>query len=117
MNSRWVRLAATLVVTGLAVAYILTKIDVGKTLDTLGSASVPWLLLSAALTVVTVPPQAWRWQLLLRVRGVEESLAWLTRAYVVSYAVGQVLPTAHEKRPHPVRTEGVDMTICLRFDH
>ncbi len=46
------------------------------------------------LTVITVPPQAWRWQLLLKVRGILESLAWLTRAYFVSYAVGQVLPTA-----------------------
>jgi uncharacterized membrane protein YbhN (UPF0104 family) len=32
--------------------------------------------------------------LLLRVRGIVESLAWLMRAYFVSYAVGQVLPTA-----------------------
>ena len=44
--------------------------------------------------MITVPPQAWRWQLLLKVRGVFESLGWLTRAYFVSYAVGQVLPTA-----------------------
>jgi uncharacterized membrane protein YbhN (UPF0104 family) len=28
------------------------------------------------------------------VRGVHESVAWLTRAYFVSYAVGQVLPTS-----------------------
>ena len=34
---------ATLVVTALAVAYIVAKIDLGKTLDILGSASVPWL--------------------------------------------------------------------------
>jgi uncharacterized protein (TIRG00374 family) len=46
------------------------------------------------LTFVTVPPMAWRWQLLLRARGVYEGFAWLTRAYFVSYAVGQVLPTS-----------------------
>src|SRR5262249_56520408 len=57
------------------------------------TASVPWLLLSAFLTIVTVPPQALRWQLLLRARGVEDNLPWLTRTYFVSYAVGQVLPT------------------------
>jgi uncharacterized protein (TIRG00374 family) len=94
MRSRWVRLAGTLVVTGLAVAYILTKIDVRKTADILGSADPGWLALSAFLTVITVVPQAWRWQLLLAVRGIRESVAWLTRAYFVSYAVGQVLPTA-----------------------
>src|SRR5206468_4015894 len=57
-------------------------------------ASVPWLVLSACLTLVTVPPMGWRWQMLLRVRGVRESVAWLTRTYFVSYAVGQVLPTS-----------------------
>jgi glycosyltransferase 2 family protein len=88
------RVAATLVVTALAVAYILSKIDVGKTAHIIGDASIPWLVLSAALTLVTVPPMAWRWQQLLRARRVEDSVAWLTRAYFVSYAFGQILPTS-----------------------
>jgi glycosyltransferase 2 family protein len=91
---RAVRVLATLVVTSAAVAYILTKVDLGKTKDILVDASVPWLLLSAALTFVTVPPMAWRWQRLLAARGVHERVSWLTRAYFVSYAVGQVLPTS-----------------------
>jgi uncharacterized membrane protein YbhN (UPF0104 family) len=91
---RWVRVAASLVVSGLALWYILTQIDVSKTIDILGSASVLWLLLSAFLTLVTVPPMAWRWQRLLAARGVHDRLGWLTRAYLVSYTVGQVLPTA-----------------------
>jgi uncharacterized protein (TIRG00374 family) len=94
LKSKWVRLAATLVVTGLAVTYILTKIHLARTGHIIANADPAWLALSAFLTVVTVPPQAWRWQLLLRVRGIDESLAWLTRAYFVSYAVGQILPTA-----------------------
>src|SRR3979409_2610936 len=91
---RSIRIAATLVVTSLAVAYILLKIDFGQTAHILGSASVPWVIASAVLTLVTVPAMAWRWQRLLAVRGVHESVAWLTRAYFVSYAVGQVLPTS-----------------------
>jgi uncharacterized membrane protein YbhN (UPF0104 family) len=91
---RSLKIAATLLVTSLAIAYILSKVDVGKTKDIITSASVPWLLLSAGLTLVTVPPMGWRWQRLLAVRGVQESVAWLTRAYFVSYAVGQVLPTS-----------------------
>jgi glycosyltransferase 2 family protein len=91
---RSVKVAATLLVTSLAVAYILSKVDLGKTKDIITSASVPWLILSAALTLVTVPPMGWRWQRLLEVRGVRESVSWLTRAYFVSYAVGQVLPTS-----------------------
>ena len=94
LKNKGVRLAATLVVTGLAVAYILTKIHLGRTAHIIGNADPAWLGLSAFLTIVTVPPQAWRWQMLLRVRGVHEPLSWLTRTYFVSYAVGQVLPTA-----------------------
>ena len=90
---RWLRVAATLLVTSGAVAYILLKIDLGKTAHILGSASPWWIVLSAALTLVTVPPMAWRWQQLLAVRGIRERVPWLTRAYFVSYAVGQVLPT------------------------
>jgi uncharacterized membrane protein YbhN (UPF0104 family) len=43
---------------------------------------------------VTLWPMAWRWQWLLRARGVEDRLGWLTRAYFVSYAAGQILPTS-----------------------
>jgi uncharacterized membrane protein YbhN (UPF0104 family) len=91
---RWLRVAATLTVTALAVGYVLAKIDLGKTLHILGSASPGWVILSAALTLVTVPPMAWRWQRLLEVRGIDDGLRWLTRAYFVSYAFGQVLPTS-----------------------
>ncbi len=90
----WLRVAATLLVTGGAVAYILTKVDLGKTWDILRAASPGWIALSAFLTLITVPPMAWRWQLLLAARGVHERVLWLTRTYFVSYAVGQVLPTS-----------------------
>ena len=90
---RPLRVALTLLVSGLAVAYILYKVDLGKTFDIIGNASAPWLVLSAFFTIVTVPPQAWRWQRLLEARGLHESVGWLTRAYFVSYAWGQILPT------------------------
>ena len=55
----------------------------------------PWyLLLALLLMVATILPMAWRWQLLLRAKGVEDNLRWLTRAYFVSYAAGQILPTS-----------------------
>jgi uncharacterized protein (TIRG00374 family) len=94
MTRRRLRVVATLVVTSLAVAYIVSKVDLSTTVDTIRDASIPWLVLSAVLTLVTVPPMAWRWKRLLAVRGVAESLPWLTRTYFVSYAVGQVLPTS-----------------------
>jgi len=94
LRGRRFRIGGTLVVTGLAVAYIVTKIDLGASIDIIRDADPAWLALSAFLTLATVPPQAWRWKLLLGARGIVDSLGWLTRAYFVSYAVGQVLPTA-----------------------
>ena len=91
---KWVRAGATVVVTGAAIAYIVSKVDLGQTAHILGTASVPWLVLMVVLTIVTVPPTALRWKWLLRARGVHENVPWLTRAYFVSYAVGQVLPTS-----------------------
>jgi glycosyltransferase 2 family protein len=93
LRKRWFRVLATLLVTGLAVAYLVSKVNLGQTAHIIGTASLSWLALAAVLTLITVPPQARRWQLLLRARGVHDTLAWLTRAYFVSYAVGQVLPT------------------------
>jgi uncharacterized protein (TIRG00374 family) len=122
LRKRWFRILGTVVVTGLAAAYLVWKVDLGTTIDTIASASLGWLALSAFLTVATVPPQAWRWQLLLRARGVRESLAWLTRAYFVSYAVGQVLPTGiggdasriyETSRRHPGRGSPVAGSVVL----
>jgi hypothetical protein len=92
--SRSIRVALTLLVTGLCAAYLIWKIDLGRTLRVIGDAN-PWYLLAAlALMLVTILPMAWRWQLLLRAKGVDDHLPWLTRAYFVSYAAGQILPTS-----------------------
>ena len=88
------RVALTLVVTGLCTAYILWKIDLGKTGRVLGDARVGWWLLSLAIMVGSVWPMAWRWQRLLAARGVHDSLPRLVRTYFVGYAAGQVLPTS-----------------------
>jgi glycosyltransferase 2 family protein len=88
------RVALTLVVTGLCTAYILWKIDLGKTGHVLGDAQVGWWLLSLAIMVGSVWPMAWRWQRLLAARGVHDSLGRLVRTYFVGYAAGQVLPTS-----------------------
>ena len=91
---RAVRLGATLVVTGLCTAYILWKIDLGKTGHVLAHARVGWWVAALAIMVISVWPMAWRWQRLLAARGVHDSLQRLVRTYFVGYAAGQVLPTA-----------------------
>jgi uncharacterized protein (TIRG00374 family) len=91
---RPLRVSLTLLVTGLCLAYLIWKIDLGKTLQVIADANPWYLLLALALMLVTVLPMAWRWQLLLRAKGVDDSIRWLTRAYFVAYAAGQILPTS-----------------------
>jgi uncharacterized protein (TIRG00374 family) len=91
---RAVRTSATLIVTGLATAYLIWKIDIGAALRIVAEAELAPLLGAVAITLVTVPAMAWRWQRLLAARGIVERIPWLTRAYLVSYAAGQILPTA-----------------------
>lgn len=88
------RIGGTMVVLAGAIAYILSKIDVHRTAHVIRSANPGWIALGALLIVAGTFPMAWRWQLLLRARGVREPLPWLTRSYFVSLAVGQVLPTS-----------------------
>jgi uncharacterized protein (TIRG00374 family) len=89
-----IRLSLTLLVTGLCTAYIVWKIDIGRTAHILGNARIGYFLIAVAIMVGTIPLMAWRWQLLLRAKGIDDNLGWLTRAYFVSYMAGQVLPSS-----------------------
>jgi len=91
---RTLRAGATLLVTGLATAYIVWKIDLRQTAHVLANASVGWWLAAFAIWVVSVWPLAWRWRYLLAASGVHERLSWLVRATFVSYGAAQVLPTS-----------------------
>ncbi len=92
--NRPLRVSLTLLVTGLCTAYVLWKIDIRRTIDIIAGADPVYFALALAIMVVTILPMAWRWKLLLRAKGVHEEIPWLTRAYFVSYAAGQVLPTS-----------------------
>jgi glycosyltransferase 2 family protein len=88
------RTVGTLLVTGLATAYIVWKIDVRQTAHVLANASVGWWLASCAIWVLSVWPLSWRWQRLLASSGIHERLGWLVRTTFVSYAAAQILPTS-----------------------
>ena len=88
------RVAATLLVTGLCTAYILWKIDLGTTAHVLAHANGAWWAASLAIMGASVWPMAWRWQRLLAARGIHDTLGRLVRTYFVGYAAGQVLPTS-----------------------
>src|SRR5262249_28567895 len=116
---KWV---ASVVVTGLAIAYLVWKIDIGRTGHILPNAKVGYFLASLALMIGSVWPMAWRWQRLLAARGIREGVPWLTRAYFVGYMVAQVLPTAiggdasrifETSRRHPGEAGPVAGTVLL----
>jgi len=122
MKRRTIRILATLVVTGLCTAYILWKIDVGKTVDVLRDARVGYFFGSVGIMIVTVLPMAWRWQRLLAGRGIYDHLGWLSRAYFTAYTAGQVLPTSiggdamrifETTRRHPGRGGPVAGSVLL----
>jgi uncharacterized membrane protein YbhN (UPF0104 family) len=92
--SRLLRVALTLLVTGLCVAYLVWQIDVSRTASILAHARIGYFVAAVAIMAGSVLPMAWRWRQLLRAARIEERLPWLARAYFVSYTAGQVLPTS-----------------------
>jgi uncharacterized protein (TIRG00374 family) len=121
-RGRIVRIALTLLVTGACLTYLLWRLDLRRTVHILVHANLLWLAGAVAVMAVGVPPMAWRWQRLLRARGVHERLGWLNRAYFVSYTAGQVLPTAvggdaariyETARRHPGRLGDLTAIVLL----
>ena len=67
-------------------------------------------------------PMAERWRRLLASQGMRERLPWLTRAYLVSYTAGQILPTSiggdavrilETSRRHPARLGAISAIVLL----
>ena len=90
---RPVRILLQIAVSAAVIAYLLWQIDVGKTIDVIGGANGLYLLGALGIFLATTVAMAWRWQLLLALKGIHEPLGWLTRLYFIGYAAGQVLPT------------------------
>ena len=120
--SRRLRVGLTLLLTSLAVAYLVWKVDLADTIDTLLDANPWWFALSVGIMIGTALPMALRWQWMMRAQGMDDSFAWLTRAYFVSYTASQVLPTSiggdamrvyETARRHPGRTGDVTGIILL----
>ena len=122
MRGRLLRVVATVVLTGLAVAYLLWKVDIGETVDVLGNANPWWFGLAVAIMTLTLVPMAMRWRWLMVSQGMRERLPWLVRAYLVAYAAGQILPTSiggdavrivETSRRHPARLGAISAIVLL----
>ena len=119
---RSTRIALTFVLTGLALAYLVWKVELSTTVDVLLDASLGWFALAVAIMVGTVPLMAVRWRWLLAAQRIEDRLPWLVRTYFTSYTAGQVLPTAiggdawrvlETSRRHPGRTADITAIVLL----
>jgi glycosyltransferase 2 family protein len=119
---RSVRIGLTLLLTSLALGYLVWKVDLHTTLDVLLDADPWWFALSVAIMIGTALPMALRWQWMMRAQGMRDGFLWLTRAYFVSYTASQVLPTSiggdamrvvETARRHPGRTADVTAIILL----
>lgn len=115
-------MVATVALTALALGYLVWKVDIRETATTLADASPWWFGLAATIMALSVLPMAYRCQLLLAAQGLPERFGWLTRAYLVSYAAGQVLPTSlggdamriyETSRRHPGRTADISAIVLL----
>ncbi len=91
---RPLRILIGVMLTVLAVTYILLKIDLQQTWETLKAANLWWFALAVTIMIVTALPMALRWKWLLAAQDVIDRFWWLTRAYFVSYTAGQILPTS-----------------------
>jgi uncharacterized protein (TIRG00374 family) len=71
---------------------ILARINVGRTIETLGAARLSLLCASLALYPLLLLLKAWRWRLLLRQQAAEYALNSAFLAYNSSLAIGYVTP-------------------------
>jgi glycosyltransferase 2 family protein len=123
--SRSTKVGLQLLVSGAVLALLLWQIDVKQTIDILKDSRWGYVLGSLAIFLATTWLMAWRWWMLLRVRGVHEPYGWLVRMYFVSYAASQVLPTAiggdavriieHARRRPDVRATAAGAVVMERI--
>jgi uncharacterized protein (TIRG00374 family) len=123
--SRSTKVGLQLLVSGAVLALLLWQIDLGQTIDILKESRWGYVLGSLAIFLATTWMMAWRWWMLLRVRGVHEPYGWLVRMYFVSYAASQVLPTAiggdavriieHARRRPDVRATAAGAVVMERI--
>jgi glycosyltransferase 2 family protein len=88
------KVALKLGISALLIGILLWQIDVSRTADLVVSSDPGYLVAALAIYVATTWLLAWRWQILLTSKGINEPIGWLTRLYFVGFAAGQVLPTS-----------------------
>jgi len=94
VRSRPVKLSIQILVSGGIIALLLWQIDLQQTAEIIRESQWAYVVVAFVMLIGTTWLVTWRWSALLAARGVHEPFSWLLSMYFVSYAVGQVLPTA-----------------------
>lgn len=123
--SRPLKVALQVLVSGAVIAFLLWRVDLAETWEALRGSDYSYVLASFVVFVAPTWLMAWRWWVLLRVRGVHEPYGRLVGMYFVSYAAGQVLPTAvggdavriieHARRRPDVRATAAGAVVMERI--
>jgi glycosyltransferase 2 family protein len=91
---RPVKVALQILVSVGVLALLLWQIDLQQTVDIIRNSHWGYVLAAFVIFLGTTWLMAWRWGALLAAKGIHEPFSWLLRMYFVSYAAGQMLPTA-----------------------
>jgi uncharacterized protein (TIRG00374 family) len=92
--NRHLKLTVQILVSGGIIALLLWQIDLEQTAEIIRDSRWGYVLAAFLILIATTWLMTWRWYALLAARGVHEPFSWLLGMYFVSYAAGQVLPTA-----------------------
>jgi glycosyltransferase 2 family protein len=92
--NRHLKLTVQILVSGGIIALLLWQIDLEQTAEIIRDSDWGYVLAAFLILIATTWLMTWRWYALLAARGVHEPFSWLLGMYFVSYAAGQVLPTA-----------------------
>jgi glycosyltransferase 2 family protein len=92
--NRSVKVSIQILVSGGIIALLLWQVDLEQTAEVIRESHWAYVLAAFLILIATTWLMTWRWYALLAARGVHEPFSWLLGMYFVSYAVGQVLPTA-----------------------
>ena len=122
--NRPLKVSLQVLVSGAVLAFLLWRIDLGRTVDVLRESDYAYVAGALAIFIATTWLMAWRWWVLLASKGVHERFVWLLRLYFVSYAASQVLPTAvggdavriieHARRRPDARAEAAGAVVMER---
>jgi uncharacterized membrane protein YbhN (UPF0104 family) len=90
---RYALVAFKLAVSIILLAFLFSRIDIGKLWASTQKASIPWLIAAFMVYAITVAAGVWRWHLLLEAQDVQIETGRLAGSYLVALFFNNFLPS------------------------